>query len=63
MDGHEAVEGTTIIEWGKTTDGKRYDFTYLAGDPRPSNPPVSVLAASCSIYISDVTFHGGGSNA
>ncbi|MGW2570868.1 hypothetical protein [Streptomyces sp. NPDC001537] len=63
LHGHKAVKGTEITEWGKTKAGKSYSLTYRAGDARPAEPPVAQVSASCSIYISDVQFHGAGSSA
>ncbi|WP_158717032.1 hypothetical protein [Streptomyces rimosus] len=56
VDGHPVVAGTTIGEWGKTTDGKLYSFTYKAGEAKPAVP------ATPSVYISDVSFHGAGAS-
>lgn len=60
VEGHRAVPGTQVIEWGKTKDGKPYHFTYRAGQPKPRK---IAAAAHCSIYISDVKFHGAGAGA
>ncbi|MFI1800569.1 hypothetical protein ACH427_24880 [Streptomyces sp. NPDC020379] len=62
VDGHRVVTGTTIGEWGKTTKGERYSFTYKAGETKPSGP-AAPAAASCSLYISDVSFHGAGASS
>jgi hypothetical protein len=62
VDGHRVVTGTTIGEWGKTTKGERYSLTYKAGEPKPAGP-AAPAAASCSVYISDVSFHGAGAGA
>ena len=62
VDGHRVVTGTTIGEWGRTTKGESYSFTYKAGDAKPA-APVAPAAASCSVYISDVSFHGAGAGA
>ncbi|MBB5122084.1 hypothetical protein AF335_08580 [Streptomyces eurocidicus] len=61
VDGHRVVRGTTIGEWGRTTDGELYSFTYKAGETRPAAP--AAPAARCSVYISDVAFHGAGAGA
>lgn len=62
VDGHRVVTGTTIGEWGKTKDGELYSFTYKAGEAKPATP-AGPAAASCSVYISDVSFHGAGAGA
>ncbi|MER5386303.1 hypothetical protein ABT040_39735 [Streptomyces sp. NPDC002688] len=62
VDGHRVVAGTTIGEWGKTKGGKSYSFTYTAGETK-SGAPAAAAAARCSVYISDVSFHGSGASA
>lgn len=62
VDGHRVVAGTTIGEWGKTKDGERFSFTYEAGKAKPA-APVASATAICSVYISDVSFHGAGAGA
>ncbi|MEU5438444.1 hypothetical protein AB0G73_34540 [Streptomyces sp. NPDC020719] len=62
VNGHRVVAGTIIGEWGRTARGERYSFTYKAGEARPA-APVGPAAASCSVYISDVSFLGSGANA
>lgn len=62
VDGHRVVAGTTIGEWGKTTTGERYSFTYIAGDAKPA-APAAPAAAACSVYISDVSLYGAGAGA
>jgi hypothetical protein len=63
VDGHSVVKGTTIGEWGKTKDGKPFSYTYRAGDAKPESAPPGEAAARCSVYISDVSFHGAGASA
>ncbi|WP_129308948.1 hypothetical protein [Streptomyces sp. L2] len=62
VDGHRVVTGTTVGEWGRTANGELYSFTYKAGEAKPAGHAVPA-AASCSVYISDVSFHGAGAGA
>ncbi|MFJ4013876.1 hypothetical protein [Streptomyces sp. NPDC090026] len=64
IDGHDVVKGTTVGEWGKRTDGTTFSYTYVAGEPEPTEAvPAAAAAARCSVYISDVSFRGAGAGA
>ena len=60
--GHRVVAGTTIGEWGRKENGELYSFTYKAGEAKPA-ALAAPAAARCSVYISDVSFHGAGAGA
>ncbi len=54
----------TVAEWGVTSGGKYYSFTYHVAQGRPASAPASPqVTAGCSDYISDVELLGGGSSA